>query len=351
MDGVHKKSATNFWFNVRGRSKMPFQVIIGGRGTGKSYSALDLARNNFYNGGRRFLYVRRERVEIDACCTPMGNPFKKLNNDKGYEVDAEIDGKSGVGFFSEKGIIIGYAVALSSFAGLRSVDMSDVDLIIFDEFIPEKHKRKIRNEGQAVFNLYETVNRNREIVTEAEAEAGIKPQPPCTMILLANALSLNNPILLQFDVVGEIQKMIQSHETRRTIKERRLYIEMVNNVGVTDAKRNTALYMLANAQFVEETLSSDFKADDMSSVVSNIDMRHYKPYYSLGHWGVYYSRNNDTYYIGTARGSFPRTFYETQADRVRLFYAPSYRLARGMGRIFFDSFETQVFFDDLMNWL
>ena len=30
----------NFFFDIKGRSAMPFQVYIGGRGIGKSYSAL-----------------------------------------------------------------------------------------------------------------------------------------------------------------------------------------------------------------------------------------------------------------------------------------------------------------------
>ena len=35
--------------------------------------------------------------------------------------------------------------------------------IIFAEFIPEAHERLIKNEAAALFNFYETINRNREL--------------------------------------------------------------------------------------------------------------------------------------------------------------------------------------------
>ena len=37
----------NFYFDIKGRSAMPFQVYIGGRGIGKSYSALRELATNF----------------------------------------------------------------------------------------------------------------------------------------------------------------------------------------------------------------------------------------------------------------------------------------------------------------
>ena len=70
------------------RSKdYPFNIFIGGRGTGKTYSALtgftgDNPRVHIYG---KFLYMRRRQDDIEVCAdTDKGegaNPFKSINTD------------------------------------------------------------------------------------------------------------------------------------------------------------------------------------------------------------------------------------------------------------------------------
>ena len=67
-------------------------------------------------------------------------------------------------------------MALSTFGNLRGVDFSDVDMIFFDEFVPQKNARPIKAEAEAFFNLYETVNRNREL----------DGRPPVRVLMLSN---------------------------------------------------------------------------------------------------------------------------------------------------------------------
>ena len=52
-----------------------FSILIGGRGTGKSFSTLrDCVKNK-----KVFMYLRRTQTELDNCCSASSNPFKKIN--------------------------------------------------------------------------------------------------------------------------------------------------------------------------------------------------------------------------------------------------------------------------------
>jgi hypothetical protein len=144
----------NFYFDIKGRSAMPFQVYIGGRGIGKSYSALRQLALDIPTD-EKWIYMRRTGKEIEACSTEFGNPFKTINKDFGTVIVPESGGKGAAEYFynetdEDNPILVGYGVALSTFAGLRSMDLSDVTVTVFDEFIPERQVKRIKAEGEAL---------------------------------------------------------------------------------------------------------------------------------------------------------------------------------------------------------
>ena len=331
-----------FFFDIKGRSAMPFQVYIGGRGIGKSYSALrELALN--VPSDEKWIYMRRTGKEIEACSTEFGNPFKTINNDFGTLIVPESGGKGAAEYFynetdEDNPQLVGYGVALSTFAGLRSMDLSDVTITVFDEFIPERQVKRIKAEGEAILNFYETVNRNREL----------QGRPPMKLILLSNAIDLANPILETLGIIGELENMITHGEHRRTIPERGLYIERVGTVGVTDAKTHTALYKLANADFTNDTLNADFLSADLTTIKKNVNLKEYRPMFRFGDYVVFKSAKN--FHVTRSDITVAKVFPESAGVKVRTFFAPTYRVARSYGNITFDNYTTQVFFDDLFQW-
>ena len=58
---------------------VPFNFIVGGRGTGKTYGTLKTA----YIENKRFILMRRTQAQCDLINKPEFNPFKALNNDTG----------------------------------------------------------------------------------------------------------------------------------------------------------------------------------------------------------------------------------------------------------------------------
>lgn len=332
----------DFFFDIKGRSAMPFQVYIGGRGIGKSYSALrELALN--VPSDEKWIYMRRTGKEIEACSTEFGNPFKTINNDFGTLIVPESGGKGTAEYFynetdEDNPQLVGYGVALSTFAGLRSMDLSDVTITVFDEFIPERQVKRIKAEGEALLNFYETVNRNREL----------QGRPPMKLILLSNAIDLANPILETLGIIGELENMITHGEHRRTIPERGLYIERVGKVGVTDAKTHTALYKLANADFTNDTLNAEFLSADLTTIKKNVNLKEYRPMFRFGDYVVFKSAKN--FHVTRSDITVAKVFPESAGVKVRTFFAPTYRVARSYGNITFDNYTTQVFFDDLFQW-
>ena len=58
---------------------LPFNFVVGGRGTGKTYGTLKTA----YEEHMRFILMRRTQAQCDLINKPEFNPFKALNNDTG----------------------------------------------------------------------------------------------------------------------------------------------------------------------------------------------------------------------------------------------------------------------------
>ena len=137
-----------------------FTQVVGARGVGKTYGLMrHMVENN-----KKFIYLRRLKSQLDQCGKDEGNPFKRLNMDLVCDIHPFPAG--GIVTFrhgDKTGEVQAVGVALSVVANVRGVDFSDIDYIIFDEFIASEGERPIKNEFYAFLNFYETVNRNREL--------------------------------------------------------------------------------------------------------------------------------------------------------------------------------------------
>jgi len=331
---------TSIFYDIRKcKSDMPIKIIIGPRGCGKTYSVLDFFQEQSSDTSK-MLYMRRDGTEIDSCSSEYGNPFKKLNEDKHYDIHPfQISKFNGFGIARDDDQnVIGYGVALSTFASMRSQDFSDVDRIFFEEFIPEKHKRKIKGEGAALLNLYETVNRNRELFG----------QKPVEMVMCANGIDLANPILLELGATSIIAKMLANGQRRMTIPEKSLYIEVIPKTQVSMLKKNTVLYRLSSEDFAEDALDTKFRGADLEFVRKNVNLRSYKTEFSYSDY-VFFS-NQEHYYVANSRVPCKVEIPEREINRLQALFAPRYRILRAMGNIYFDDYVTLALFDKLLGY-
>lgn len=329
----------SLYSTVIGKSECTFQLFIGARGVGKTYSALEYVA--LRESRKKFIYLRRIQNEIDKALTEYANPFKSVcRSHRGLEITCDKSEDIGI-FYREDGgeqTSIGYALALSTFSKLRGMDFSDCDIIIFDEMIPERHTHRIAHEGDAFFNLYETINRNREFSGEL----------PLRVYMLANAINLNNPILLSMNLVSTIAEMSVKGQSKFTDKKRSIYIELINNQKFRTAKEATALYRLTGGTtFQEQALDNKFAYDDMSLIREKVPLNEYVPAFTFGKYTVYKHKSKSQMYIAMRKSSATKRYEECDADIMYWRFAPNYRLAILNRSVFFDSYETKLVFDAL----
>lgn len=283
----------------------PFSVVVGGRGVGKSYGFLKFAFENDI----RFLYLRRTQAQADLINKPEFTPFKSLNRDLGIDISTQSISKYNAAFVdrANDNKTIGYTAALSTFANIRGFDASDVELLIYDEFIPERHERPIKEEGSAFFNAYETINRNREL----------NGREPLKAVCLANANDIGNPLFTELKLIRIADKMRANHTEMYFDKERGIALFMLDCSPISEKKENTALYRLTKGNtFAGMALDNTFYKEDSARIISR-PIKEYKPIVTIGEITLYKHKSKNLWYCSTHRtGSCP-IFGAGDTERAR----------------------------------
>lgn len=283
----------------------PWVIMIGGRGTGKTFGALDYAIEH----DRQIVLMRRTQSQTDLINKPEFSPINPVAAFRGVSCETRTISKYNSSIVLDPGEnerILGFTAALSTFSNLRGFDASGVDLLIYDEFIPETHERLIKGEGMAVLNVYETINRNRELQGRAPLQA----------LLLSNANRLDNEILATLDIVNVVDRMTKKGQQEYINRQRGIAVFMLQDSPISKAKGNTALYQLMQGStFSGMALSNQFAFDDLSDVRS-IPLAGWKLQAQLGDLFIY--KKDQLYYISRHCAGTPKYIYaDTEIDRQK----------------------------------
>ena len=266
-------------------------IIIGGRGIGKTYSTLDF----LINTGEPFIYMRNTDIQLQESTSAFGNPFKRWNKDHARNIYFNKEKSHAIirDGDTEDEPIIGYAVALSTFENMRGVDLSDVKYVIFDEFI-ERRTLSFK-QFEAFANFYETVNRNRELMGE----------DPLKCILLSNSQKLDNPILYGYKLIPVIERMILSGQ--KEYRKPGLYLSLPES-SVSDAKKNTANYELINgSKIAAEALDNKFAFDSFYGIRKR-PLNEYMPFVCIDDVYIYKHKSNGMLYACSSQALNVQTF-------------------------------------------
>ena len=322
----------NGYVNIEGilESGYPFNFVVGGRGTGKTYTALKVARET----GRKFMLMRRTQSQSDLISKPEFSVFKPLNEDMLINVQVKRISKYNSVFF-EGSTELGYTCALSTIANMRGFDASDIQLLIYDEFIPEKHERLLKNEADALFNAYETMNRNREI----------KGRQPMQMLCLANANDITNPVFESLRLISIADKLQKGRGERWTDDKRGIQLIMLHRSPISQKKAGTVLYNLtAGSSFADMALANDFDVDRQH--IKPRPIAEYIPVCAIGELNIYRHKNDSRLYCTTyTNGVFNKRFSTTDTDK--LYYQrtfPNHWELYISGRIDFESLLSEKLF-------
>lgn len=218
-----------------------YNAVFGGRGTGKTFNAIKTADERNWV----CLWLRRGAAEAQVCACEASSPWKAYMYKQGRRF--RVYGAKGLSEVweveeDEKGDVVqrikllGYVGSLTNFSSIRGFDMSDVKIIFFDEFVPETASHvKIKDEYGTFLNLYESVNRNREL----------EGNPPCICVLMANQNTQSSAIVAGLGLDTVVEQMEDTHADHIEYNRASLGVYRLDDSPISQKKRETALYRLA----------------------------------------------------------------------------------------------------------
>lgn len=309
-----------------------FTMVVGARGVGKTYGLMKYCLER----GRKFIYLRRLKSQLDQCANNAGNPFKKLNTDLSRNIKPK--GTQGGVLFDENGEVVALGVALSTVANVRGFDYSDYDMIIFDEAVASDGERPIPHEFNAFLNFYETVNRNRELSGDKPVQA----------VLLGNANRLTNPYYSGWHFMKTALNMIHGNQMIwRSGDGSRLMVLLLGS-KISDQKANTVLYKNASDGFITMALDNAFRTDGTN--IRSMPIREFNHVVSVGEIGIYRHKSERLYYVSslTQKGSF----YDSYGMGLKMFQQDYWnlRILYMVNKIvYFESYECELIFREFFD--
>lgn len=320
---------------------LKLNIVIGGRGTGKTYGFLKYSVQHDINT----ILMRRTQTQLDMIANDDFSPYNVINEDLGLEFPlmyfrenknsynlhgAHLNEKDKFESCTE---CKGYGIALSTIKNLRGFSARKVKWLIFDEFIPEPHEREVPQEAMAFQNAYETINRNREL----QGEEAVK------VFLLANANNLASDIILSLDLVPIIDKMMSQGLEEWIDKKKSFGVWLLMDSPISEKKRSTGLYSVAGDEFVNMSLNNRFSASFAN--IGPKPIREYKPLCTIGGLVFYRHKSHNTYYVTTHKSGSPKEYtFDKVGIRTWKMDHRSLILAFMRGRLYFETKYCHIIF-------
>lgn len=285
-------------------SEYPFIFVPAARGTGKTYGSLKY----HIEAGHKILLIRRTKTEAELQAKAESTSYKTVFNDLGIDnffcTSSASAGYGTVQIGGDEPQTVAYVAALNTFASVRGLDFSDIDYIVYDEFIAEPHVRKIKNEGMALANLYESVNRNREL----------NGRRPVQLLCLANSVNMANDTFMYFNLIEEAERMLQEDIEISELGNKLLIIPQ--HSPVSDLKSETALYKAVSSEFAEMAIKNKFILNDFTYVQKR-SLKEYSCIFKVGDLYMYRHKSSHEFYCTFVRGQTKVIYQNGYADLTR----------------------------------
>ena len=297
--------------------KEPFAVAIGGRGIGKTYGIL----KTLYEKHIPFIYMRRTQTQLDAVTIQPLNPYNQICRDTGVNIISQKISKHTVGFYNagvnEKGAAVAegdpfaLGISLSTFSNIRSLSAENYEVLFFDEIIPERHERPIKEEGLAFANVLESIGRNREL----------QNKPPLKVILATNSNTINGKILEALGCIDIIDSMARKGQFFKSVNGLIAIFRYIDS-PISERKKNSALYQIVkNDDFQGMAINNAFSQSDYENVKVK-PLAEYNPLCSYGNSTVYKHKSKREYYCttGVKAEHYDKLPLSTKAFQRKFFY-------------------------------
>ena len=309
-----------------------YTIIISMRGGGKTYGALKYCLET----GEKFIYFRRNMKSLKMCASPAFHMFRPINKDLNRDVQPRFDNGLEIGYFVEQGETVGYAVNLSTFAGIRSIGSASsigVKWLIFDEFIPQSEEIRRYDIFEAWRNAEETLIRN-------DALTGDEPR----RLLMANADTIRGDIVRGYRIDDIYMNMQENGIEALELNENMLLLRPGCD-ELVKAKQGTALYQVSDQNGV--MLHNTFKIDDRP-MIGKKKLTEYKPVCVVHGICIYRHKSRPEYYVSEIISGKPKIYKDSAASVLR-YKTDNPAVARAWlrNKIYYESVHAQSVFLDI----
>ena len=268
-------------------------VAYSMRGSGKTYGLF----KGCLNDKIKFVYMKRTQIDIDLLLMEDFSPLKPINRDCDTEfcMKKMYDGIAGIYENSESENAIGYCLAISAVHKFKGFDLSEVDIICFDEFLPQLTERVNRKEGELLLDLYLTISRDREA----------RGQKPLKMVLFANSTELYSPITETLNIVDDLSELNATGEEFKLSEDRGIVIHHI--LQSNSVNHDMKIYKaMQGTKWARQAFDGEFAYNDFSKVKRQSVKKSTcvcAVTYNRDTFYIYYHKNNGTFYMCRTKGA------------------------------------------------
>lgn len=314
-------------------------VLAGGRGIGKTYNVLDYC---FHINPGKYFYLRRTQEEVETCCNDELNPFRELNAVYGGNVHFEKTKKLYKIVNDDQ--VMGVASSLSSVGKVRGMSGADYTGIIFDECVKPMNARRImKDEGFEFLNLYETLNRNREL----------QGKPALRAFLLTNSNFLGNDLYMSLNLIKPATKIKAAGKYPAIYYNNGLlYIDFGDSSPISAMKRKQSMiYQISNNKaYNDMALNNDYIAEDYTSNIRPyVPLIEYAPIAKISHICIYQHKSKAEYYICNKTQGSPKLYNDDyiSKERFKRDFSWMYFCYLNGSMVYFNNYDNEIFFQNL----
>lgn len=287
------------------------------RSAGKTYSFLRMCLED----KKKFAYIKRTNEDVKFICANGvdiegvdsfdASPFVPLNRDFNFGVTTElIEDGIGCAYNTNSngdltGAPLGFILSLNKTKSIKGIDLSIVDYICIDEYIPLAHEVVRRSEGDAFLDLVRTISRDRIM----------RGREPAKIFMFANAENIACPLVYSLEIMDEMAELTNSINTHSYIEDRRILLHHVKpfEYEVAQSAYNDGLYdVMKGTTWAAKSYEGAFSNNDFSNI-KKVNLKRYSPYIHL------YYRTKEIYiYFKADTGEFYAT--EKPYNKIQIEY-------------------------------
>lgn len=320
----------------------PFNFLLGNRGSGKSFFWKRYVLRKFKKYNKKFIYVRRYVSDIKRIINNIFDDVSFLFPDDIITVEGNN--------LLFNGNIAGYFISVSEFIKYKSTDFSEVDTIMFDEFLPEDGKylggkSNPTLEPELCLNFYQTVARGYNCPIRDSV----------IFIFISNAVTVNNPYFYFYNIDKKLDY------NTKFLKGNGFNVEINRNESIIQEIENSKFgQLIKGTRYAEYALGNDFYLDSKEFIE---DLPGNKKYILTMLWnnnkfGLWLNKNG-LYYLTDiidtkCKNIYSLTSYDHNDSSVFILNVDKnmirkLKLAYAYGNIRFANQRCKNFFDTVIN--